>query len=60
MTFLILTADYSAFLHWFYTQHRGLKVKPYAEQMRMRTESLFGAPVYSDNLQKLGYEAHDI
>src|SRR6266704_1998676 len=30
MRFLILTADYSAFIRWFYTQHRGLEVRPYA------------------------------
>ena len=61
MRFLILTADYSAFIHWFYTQHRGLEVRPYAEQMRMRSESLFSEPFfYSDNLKKLGHEANDI
>src|SRR5437762_11814661 len=61
MRFLILTADYSAFLRWFYTQHRELSVKPYAEQLRMRSESLFSEPFfYSDNLKKLGHEAHAI
>jgi len=61
MRFLILTADYSAFLRWFYTQHRELAVKPYAEQLRMRSESLFSEPFfYSDNLKKLGHEAHAI
>jgi len=61
MRFLILTEDYSAFLHRFYTQHRGLEKRPYAEQMRMRIENLFGGPFfYSDNLKKLGHEADDI
>src|SRR5262249_21946130 len=61
MRFLILTADYSAFIHWFYAQHRGLGKRPYAEQMRLRVENLFGGPFfYSDNLKKLGHEAHDI
>jgi spore maturation protein CgeB len=59
--FLILTADYPAFLCWFYTQHRGLEVRPYAEQLRMRRESLYNeAFFFSDNLKKLGHEAHDI
>jgi spore maturation protein CgeB len=61
MKFLVLTVDYSAFLRWFYTQHRRLEKRPYAEQMRMRIESLFAGPFfYSDNLQKLGHEANDI
>ena len=61
MRFLILTADYSAFTRWFYTQHRRLEKRPYAEQMRMRRESLFNdAFFFSDSLKKLGHEAHDL
>src|SRR5262249_32925729 len=61
MRFLILTADYSAFIGWLYTQQRGLAVRPYAEQLRMRRQSLFSEPFFlSDNLKKLGHEAHDI
>jgi len=61
MRFLILTADYSAFIRWLYTQHRGLAVRPYTEQLRMRSESLFNdACFFSNNLKKLGHEAHDI
>jgi spore maturation protein CgeB len=61
MTFLILNADYSEFLRWLYTQQPGLEESPYAEQMRMRIESLFGGPYqYSINLAKLGHEANDI
>jgi hypothetical protein len=61
MRFLILTWDYAAFIRWFYTQHPGLEVRPYAEQIRVRNESLFSEPCfYADNLKKLGHEAHDI
>jgi len=59
--FLILTADYSAFIAWFYAQHAGLELKPYAEQMQMRSETLYNESFfYSDNLKKLGHEAYDI
>jgi spore maturation protein CgeB len=61
VTFLILSADYSAFLRWLYAQHPGLERSSYEEQKRIRRESLFGGPYqYSDNLKKLGYEANDI
>jgi spore maturation protein CgeB len=61
MTFLILTADYSEFLRWFYTQHPGLEGRPYEEQLRIRIESMFGGPyLYSNNLKKVGHEANDI
>ncbi len=61
MKFLILNADYPQFLHSHYTRHQGLEDKSYAEQMRMRIESLFGGPYhYSVNLEKLGHEAKDI
>jgi hypothetical protein len=61
LRFLILNTDYEAFLRWFYTQHPGLEIQSYAEQMRVRMEALFGvADFYSRNLYKLGHEAWDI
>jgi len=61
MKFLILNADYTGFLSWLYSLHPGLEKHPYAEQMRVRNESLFGvADFYSSNLRKLGHEAQDI
>jgi spore maturation protein CgeB len=59
--FLILNTDYSEFLCWLYGQHPGLETQPYEQQMRMRSESLFGnTDFYSTNLRELGYEALDI
>jgi len=59
--FLIINADYGAFLRWLYAQHPGLEQQPYEEQMRVRVESLFGvADFYSSNLRKLGHEAYGI
>jgi hypothetical protein len=59
--FLILNTDYHDFLGWLYGQQPGLEKKPYEEQMRVRTESLFGvADFYSSNLRKLGHEAYDV
>jgi spore maturation protein CgeB len=56
--FLILSADYSGFQHWLYTQHPRLEERSYKEQMRIRTESLFGDLYHCiDNLEKLGHEA---
>ena len=61
MKFLILNADYTEFLDLFYFQHPNLEKQPYAEQIRIRADSLFGvADFYSSNLQKLGHEAWDI
>jgi len=61
MKFLIINADYGAFLRWLYAQHPVLEQQPYEEQMRVRVESLFGvADFYSSNLRKLGHEAYDI
>ena len=61
MRFLILNTDYPEFLRWLYSQHEGLEHRPYAEQMRMRVDSLFGvADFYSSNLRKLGHEAWDL
>jgi len=59
--FLILNTDYPEFLRWLYAQHPGLRSQPYEEQMRVRSESLFGvADFYTSNLCKLGHEAWDI
>lgn len=61
MRFLIINADYPAFLGWLYAQHPSLKNALYEEQMRIRNESLFGvADFYSSNLKKLGHEAYDV
>lgn len=61
MRFLIINTDYPEFLAWLYSRHPGLEKQPYEEQMRVRTESLFGvADFYSSNLRKLGHEAWDI
>ena len=61
MRFLILNADYPLFLEWLYTRHAGMELQPYAEQLRMRYESLFGvADFYSGNLRALGHEASDL
>jgi len=59
--FIILNTDYGGFLTWLYARHPGLEAQPYEEQMRVRTESLFGvADFYSSNLRKLGHQAYDI
>jgi spore maturation protein CgeB len=61
MRFLILNTDYPAFLEWLYASHPGLKGQPYAEQARVRNETMFGvADFYSTNLRRLGHEAWDI
>jgi hypothetical protein len=61
MKFLILNTDYPGFLHQLYAEHSGLAQWPYAEQMRVRNESLFGvADFYSRNLRVLGHEAQEI
>jgi hypothetical protein len=59
--FLILNTDYPEFLGWLYDQNPGLGDKSYDEQMRVRSESLFGvADFYSSNLRKIGHEAWDV
>lgn len=61
MRFLILNADYPDFLEWLYAHHEGMEQQPYAEQLRMRYESLYGvADFYSSNLRALGHEAEDL
>jgi hypothetical protein len=61
MRFLLLSTDYTDFLHWLYAQNRGLERRPYAEQVRARADSLFSlADFCSSNLRKLGHEAWDV
>jgi spore maturation protein CgeB len=61
MRFLILNTDYPAFLEWLYASHPGLEEQAYAEQTRVRNETLFGmADFCSTNLRRLGHEARDI
>ena len=61
MRFLLLSTDYPDFLTSLYRQHPGLDTQTYEEQVRARTDSLFGlADFYSRNLKQLGHEAWDI
>jgi spore maturation protein CgeB len=61
MRFLIVNTDYGGFLRQLYGQHSTLETAPYEDQMRARTESLFGvADFYSRNLRRLGHEAWDV
>lgn len=61
MRFLTISRDYPDFLLWLYAQHPRLEKRPYAEQVRVRMESLFySADFYARNLQKLGHEAWDV
>jgi hypothetical protein len=61
MRFLIVNTDYGTFLRQLYSQYYALETAPYEEQMRARTESLFGvADFYSSNLRRLGHEAWDV
>ena len=61
MRFVILNTDYIGFLRWLYEKHPGLEKQSYEQQLKVRSESLFGvADFYSSNLCKLGHEAHDI
>jgi hypothetical protein len=61
MRFLLLNSEYPEFLSWLYAAHPGLGDLPYEEQLRARSDSLFGvADFYSRRLQELGHEAWDI
>jgi spore maturation protein CgeB len=61
MRIFVITADYPAFLEWFYSSAEGVAKKTYSELLRLRHESLFGvAGYYSSNLRKLGHEAWDV
>jgi hypothetical protein len=61
MRILVLNADYSRFLDWFYGRQPDLKTASYAEQMAARNGSLFGvADFYSRNFAGLGHTAAEI
>ena len=61
MRFLVINTDYPDFLRWLYTQHPSLHKQTYQEQVRVRSESLYGvADFYSSNLRAIGLEAYDI
>ncbi len=58
---LIVNGDYGGFLKQLYSAHPGLDRAPYAEQMRVRNDSLFGqADFYSKNLRDAGHEAWEV
>jgi spore maturation protein CgeB len=59
--FLIVNSDYPGFLDVLYSQHPGLERASYAEQMAVRTATLFGvADFYPRNLSALGHEALEV
>lgn len=61
MRIMIVNTDYPAFVRWLYRTHPGLERRPYAEQLRVRMESLFGhADFWSSALRRLGHEAWDV
>jgi len=61
MRILILNLDYPGFLSSLYSQHPGLERASYAEQLKVRVESLFNVgDFYSRNLASLGHEAWDL
>lgn len=61
MKILIINADYPAFIQSLYESRPDLAEKPYAEQMKVRNDTLFGvADFYSKNLWTLGHEAWEI
>ena len=56
--FLIVNTDYSGFLTELYAGHPGLEHEPYAEQLAVRNDSLFGvSDFYPRNLLDLGHPA---
>jgi hypothetical protein len=61
MRILILNTDYPKFLHALYRAHAGLEDAPYAEQMRVRNDSLFGgADFYSRNFAAHGHASAEL
>ncbi len=61
MRILVLNIDYTGFLDSLYRENPGLAAQPYAGQLRLRNESLFGvADFYSRNLNALGHEALEL
>ena len=61
MRVLVVNTDYPAFLRSFYDDNPGLDSMSFADQERVRVDSLFGvADFYSRNLRKLGHETFDV
>src|SRR4030095_16737009 len=61
MRILILNLDYPGFLSSLYSQHPGLENAPYAEQLKVRVDSLFNVgDFYSRNLASQSHEAWDL
>lgn len=61
MRFLIISSDYKEYLDWLYAQNPGLDKKPYTEQIKACSDTLFSAAdFYAANLRKLGHEAYSI
>ena len=61
MRWLIVNADYPAFLRWLYATDHALGDAPYDAQMRARNATMFGtADFYSTELRRLGHEAADV
>jgi spore maturation protein CgeB len=61
MRVLVLTADYNAYLNWLYARNPGLTTASYAQQVKVRAESLFGvADFYSRSFRAFGHEASEI
>ena len=61
MRIMILNTDYPAFVKWLYTRNPALESRPYEEQLRVRTDSMFAlADFYSTALRELGHEACDV
>ena len=61
MRWLLINADYPAFLDWLYASQPGLESMDYSSQMRARNATLFGtADFYSSHLRRLGHEASDV
>ena len=58
MRWLIVNADYPAFLGWLYEAQPSLAGASYDDQMRARNATMFGtADFYSAELRRLGHEA---
>ena len=61
MRILVLTTDYPSYLTWLYERNPGLAEASYAEQHKIRGDSLFGvADFYSRNFGDLGHQAVEI
>lgn len=61
MRLLIINTDYLKFIEHLYAKHPGLEQCDFAEQMKMRWNTLFGtANFYSTHLLELGHEAWDV